>query len=33
VTCEVLDEDLLPSLRKDDVKVYEILKTAIIPDY
>lgn len=33
VTCEVLDDELVPVLGRDDLKVYEILKTSIIPDY
>ena len=33
MTCDVLDQLLLPSLSKEDVKVFETLKSSIVPDY
>jgi dynein heavy chain, axonemal len=33
ITCEALDRILLPKLSKDDLKVYDIVKIGMVPDY
>ena len=33
IVCEVLDRDLLPKLKKEDLTVYDTLKVSIIPGY